>query len=109
GANAVLLYNDDANAQDPDTTLSGRIKASAVPVVFLTKSGFKKVGLDGDPVAVTVDIQRPQLHGHNVVGLLDNGQKNIVVIGAHYDHLGFGEEGSLHRGERAIHNGADDN
>lgn len=109
GANAVLLYNDDANAQDPDSTLSGRIKAAGVPVVFLTKSGFKKVGLDGDPVAMTVDITRPQLHGHNVVGLLDNGQKNIVVIGAHYDHLGYGEEGSLHRGEKAVHNGADDN
>src|SRR5690606_2172445 len=41
GANAVLHYNDDANAQDPDTTHSVRIKASAVPVDFLTKSGFK--------------------------------------------------------------------
>ena len=32
-----------------------------------------------------------------------------VVIGAHYDHLGYGHEGSLYRGEPAIHNGADDN
>jgi Zn-dependent M28 family amino/carboxypeptidase len=45
-----------------------------------------------------------------VVGLLDNGRPhNVVVIGAHLDHLGWGDEGSLHRGERAIHNGADDN
>ena len=35
----------------------------------------------------------------------------IVVIGAHYDHLGYGEGGgSLYRGkEKEIHNGADDN
>lgn len=32
-----------------------------------------------------------------------------VVVGAHYDHLGYGGDGSLARGERAIHNGADDN
>jgi Zn-dependent M28 family amino/carboxypeptidase len=35
--------------------------------------------------------------------------ENTVIIGAHYDHLGYGDEGSLHRGEKAIHNGADDN
>ncbi|GAK88349.1 probable aminopeptidase [Nonlabens ulvanivorans] len=32
-----------------------------------------------------------------------------MVIGAHYDHLGMGGEGSLHREGEAIHNGADDN
>jgi len=33
-----------------------------------------------------------------------------IVIGAHYDHLGMGESGSLFRGPVAqIHNGADDN
>ncbi|HEY0976647.1 MAG TPA: M28 family peptidase [Flavobacteriales bacterium] len=109
GANAVILYNDDPDAQDPDSLLTSRIKATSVPVVFLTKSGTKKMGLDGEPVALNTDIQRKPMHGHNVVGLLDNGQKNIVVIGAHYDHLGYGDEGSLHRGERGIHNGADDN
>lgn len=47
--------------------------------------------------------------GRNVVAYLDNGAENTVVIGAHYDHLGYGEFGSLHAGEPAIHNGADDN
>jgi Zn-dependent M28 family amino/carboxypeptidase len=32
-----------------------------------------------------------------------------VVVGAHYDHLGWGDEGSRHTGDPAIHNGADDN
>lgn len=31
------------------------------------------------------------------------------VIAAHYDHLGMGQEGSLHRGDSAVHPGADDN
>jgi len=48
--------------------------------------------------------------GKNVVGYLDNGAKTTVVIGAHYDHLGLGMPGSsLHAGEPAVHNGADDN
>lgn len=109
GANAVLLYNDDPTATDPDSTLSKKVKPCGVPVIFLTKQGFKKLGLDGEPIVVSVDIDRPVMNGHNVVGFIDNGRTDVVVIGAHYDHLGLGIEGSLHRGERGIHNGADDN
>ncbi|CAM3267275.1 M28 family peptidase [Aequorivita lipolytica] len=47
--------------------------------------------------------------GENVVAYLDNKAENTVVIGAHYDHLGMGGEGSLYREGEAIHNGADDN
>ncbi|HEU5179394.1 MAG TPA: M28 family peptidase [Candidatus Polarisedimenticolia bacterium] len=32
-----------------------------------------------------------------------------VVVGAHYDHLGYGGQGSMRPNEHAIHNGADDN
>ncbi len=47
--------------------------------------------------------------GTNVIGFIDNNVTKTVIIGAHYDHLGYGAEGSLHRGDTAIHNGADDN
>jgi hypothetical protein len=48
--------------------------------------------------------------GNNVIGYIDNKSKRTIVIGAHYDHLGFGGEGSLYREkDKAIHNGADDN
>ncbi|EDP72822.1 aminopeptidase [Flavobacteriales bacterium ALC-1] len=48
--------------------------------------------------------------GNNVIGFIDNNAKTTIVIGAHYDHLGFGGEGSLYREkDKAIHNGADDN
>jgi hypothetical protein len=45
----------------------------------------------------------------NVIAYLDNNMENTVIIGAHYDHLGMGGEGSLYREGDAIHNGADDN
>ena len=48
--------------------------------------------------------------GKNVIGYLDNNAPTTVIIGAHYDHLGHGLDGSsLYAGEPAIHNGADDN
>lgn len=48
----------------------------------------------------------------NVAGYI-SGTSNtdeLIIIGAHFDHLGYGEFGSLYRGEEnKIHNGADDN
>ena len=48
---------------------------------------------------------------HNVVAYLDNGRDMTVVIGAHYDHLGTGTQGSSldANPQGKIHNGADDN
>ncbi|MBK9257379.1 MAG: M20/M25/M40 family metallo-hydrolase [Saprospiraceae bacterium] len=51
----------------------------------------------------------PEITGRNVIGFIDNKAPYTIVLGAHYDHLGYGDHGSLHTGERAIHNGADDN
>jgi hypothetical protein len=48
--------------------------------------------------------------GLNVLAYINNKAENTIIIGAHYDHLGFGSEGSLFRGDQPeIHNGADDN
>ena len=50
-------------------------------------------------------------NGKNIVGFLDNGAENTIVIGAHYDHLGDdGRGSSLDANPKGhIHNGADDN
>jgi hypothetical protein len=48
----------------------------------------------------------------NVIGFIDGEgplANETIVIGAHYDHLGYGPFGSRRPNERAIHNGADDN
>ena len=49
------------------------------------------------------------LTGRNVLGALDKGHDQWIVIGAHYDHLGRGDENSLAPGDSSIHKGADDN
>jgi len=95
---------------------------------------FNRVGLDLDALKkeiattkkpATRDLQPIQLTFHcelrkvtpttaNVVGILEGNdpvlKKEAIVIGAHYDHIGLGELGSLAEGRgREIHNGADDN
>ena len=47
--------------------------------------------------------------GTNIITHIDNQAQKTVIIGAHYDHLGLGGEGSLYADGVAIHNGADDN
>ena len=44
------------------------------------------------------------------LGYIDNKADKTIIVGAHYDHLGLGGDGSLYRDSiPAIHNGADDN
>jgi aminopeptidase YwaD len=61
------------------------------------------------PVAINCVIKKEMGTGYNLIGTIDNNKPYTVVLSAHYDHLGYGEEGSLYTGKKAIHNGADDN
>ncbi|MCH8872341.1 M28 family peptidase [candidate division KSB1 bacterium] len=66
-------------------------------------------------VKLSTGVERVKKPDRNVIGVLpataQGGSAESVIIGAHYDHIGFGEIGSLaHKGEEGqIHNGADDN
>ncbi len=85
------------------------------------ESQFKKLKLkpygDNKTYRQTFDF-KGGLHGtgeagkaSNLVGYLDNGASTTIIIGAHYDHLGTGTQGSSLDANPAgkIHNGADDN
>jgi Zn-dependent M28 family amino/carboxypeptidase len=111
GAIAVIFVNTDKKTEDPSTTYSNRITASKIPVVFVKMevatelNGAKSVTVTGN-----TEILKNEKTGNNVLGYIDNHAPQTIVIGAHYDHLGYGIEGSLYRGEtKEIHNGADDN
>jgi hypothetical protein len=68
--------------------------------------------LDGWRATGEVTVERQETQVKNVVGVLE-GQgphaDETIVVGAHYDHLGFGGSGSAAPGVHEIHNGADDN
>ncbi len=63
----------------------------------------------GNPHSKAMLSEDGKIVGKNVIGFIDHGAPTTVVLGAHYDHLGMGDFGSLHVGDPAIHNGADDN
>ncbi len=68
--------------------------------------------LENATLDATVAIEKKALKVKNVIGVLE-GQgphaEETIVVGGHYDHLGYGGFGSLKPGDKSIHNGADDN
>jgi len=78
-------------------------------IEYFQAFSFKPKTNPHQKVNYTVKDGDSTIAGTNVLGFINNNAENTIVIGAHYDHLGYGAEGSLHRGEKAIHNGADDN
>ena len=66
-------------------------------------------------IKIVVSVEKVKKTDQNVVALLPppelTDETEYVIVGAHYDHIGHGEIGSLARkGEEGqIHNGADDN
>ena len=110
GASAVIFINSDTAAADPQSDFIRKFTASTIPVVF-AKRNAAKILKDSVVTNCTlgVQIQKIEKTGRNIIGYIDNRASATVIIGAHYDHLGFGAEGSLYRGAPAIHNGADDN
>ena len=61
-------------------------------------------------LSATVDLEREIRTVRNVAGYLAGRTPEYVVIGAHYDHLGLGEQHSLAASQAGTpHPGADDN
>ncbi|MEE2905253.1 MAG: M20/M25/M40 family metallo-hydrolase [Gemmatimonadota bacterium] len=69
--------------------------------------------IGGGNAQLHTDVQATTADARNVVALLPGSNpermRETVVIGAHYDHLGHGGEGSLAPESTEVHNGADDN
>jgi hypothetical protein len=133
GARAVLLVGAGALP-----TLAGRAQSAAVLALAITPAvadallapaglslAAAATAIDAGPaprsfaipnarVAVQVSLLRTRGQAANVVGVLPGRDPRLreetIVIGAHYDHLGLGGEGSLAPDAvGTIHPGADDN
>ena len=81
--------------------------------VNIPKSLFLRSGVASTKLNFAVNVTRIESPSFNVVGILPGSDPKLkneaIVIGAHYDHLGLGGEGSLAPREGEIHHGADDN
>lgn len=118
-----VYFLADDKLEGRQTGTEGEKKASEYIVKRFKEIGLEAKGTEGylqpfsfkpktDPhkeVEFTTNADST-ITGNNVIGFINNNAEKTIVIGAHYDHLGYGGEGSLYRGEeKAVHNGADDN
>jgi aminopeptidase YwaD len=113
GASAVIVYNTDTIDDGLNFDGTKKVDRIKIPVVFLTKNATKSFLNDNTSnfdISLNIALGDKKTIGHNVMGFLNNGAANTIIIGAHYDHLGYGEDhNSLWTGAPEIHNGADDN
>ncbi|RMH05545.1 MAG: M20/M25/M40 family metallo-hydrolase [Planctomycetota bacterium] len=119
GAVGVVLgtHPDDvAQGGDPVIDFEDVPGTMPIPVVTVSPEQFAALeaacgGIGGrlGGVGIRAEVRRGRSVARNVLGLLPGARDEVVVVGAHYDHLGWGGQGSLAPGVHAIHNGADDN
>jgi aminopeptidase YwaD len=114
GAAALIWYNGGSKEDKLSFNAKDKSPVVSLPVFYLQKSAA--VQLLAQDVA-SLNIKASAMlgdkirNGMNVVGFIDNGAATTVVLGAHFDHLGYGEDGNsrYEKKEAVIHNGADDN
>lgn len=114
GASALIVYNTSGIEDKLQFNAKDRTEAAKIPVVYVAKEPAKKYFSDVSatvPVKMKTDIGEKKRTGNNVIGYINNNAASTVILGAHFDHLGYGEDGNsmLRTGEKLIHNGADDN
>ncbi len=111
GALAVILINTQSERTDPPTSLNQRLGKESIPVLFARAEIFEhwQQMASERPVIISAELIRDTITAVNVAGYIDNDAENTVVLGGHYDHLGYGGQGSRSPGVNAIHYGADDN
>lgn len=85
-----------------------------IPVIFVRNNNvslFSENNNQKPEISLQINVTETYRNGTNVVGMIDNGAAQTIVLGAHFDHLGYGEDhNSLYSGnEPMVHHGADDN
>lgn len=118
GAKGIVFYDGYGAKWPPVYNALSEYETVNIPVAFIGHDAFEKYIQDEDgnyvagvPLSLDINIKKTERTGTNIAAYIDNHKPYTVVIGAHYDHLGRGEDGnSLYTGkDKAIHNGADDN
>ena len=115
GATALIWYN--AGKKEDKLSFNGKDKSPSVdiPVLYVSNAIINGITKEDEEGVFsfngTVRLGEKIRSGSNVIGWVDNKATTTVIIGAHFDHLGYGEDGNsrYEKKEAAIHNGADDN
>jgi len=121
GASAVIFFDGYGSKWEPSFNKHSEYEQLDIPVVYLTHQAYQKYIKQTDAssqksglsIDLNIAINKAERTGTNIAAYIDNKAPYTVILGAHYDHLGYGEdENSLFANavkEHQIHHGADDN
>lgn len=114
GASAVIFFNSSSLEDKIKFDSKDRSEPSTLPAAYINNSAQKTHLSDPSSsyqISANLSITPKIRKARNVIGYLDNKAPFTIVIGAHFDHLGYGEDGNsmIRTGDLGIHNGADDN
>ena len=121
-----LSYDNSGEAGIPVMVVSRKLAATILGAADLALAEYTKVAdartaadtplrtpIKDRTLSFDVNVVRRESPSFNVIGILPGSDPKLkdeaIVLGAHYDHLGRGGEGSLAPREGDIHHGADDN
>ncbi|MBS1772536.1 MAG: M20/M25/M40 family metallo-hydrolase [Bacteroidetes bacterium] len=112
GATGVVFF-DSYDAKYPASfNKKSDFEPLDIPVIMLSYKAYTSYVHDGSVAVEMMNIlKKTDRRGTNIAAYIDNKAKYTVVLGAHYDHLGHGEDGNSLNAKKdgQIHNGADDN
>jgi hypothetical protein len=114
GASAIIFFNSSSVADNIVFQPKDHTPPVEIPVFYMKNEARLKYL--PDPSAdyefkMRSAVSHAEREGHNVIGYVDNQSSQTIILGAHFDHLGYGEDGNSRSvtTDRQIHNGADDN
>lgn len=110
----VIFHNSSPITDNIKFDSKDRSESSLIPAYYLTAKSKGVLFPDSDSeyvIDLNFSISPKYRSARNVIGYIDNKSPLTVVIGSHFDHLGYGEDGNsmIRGGVQVIHNGADDN
>lgn len=112
-AGVVLLAPVDLELPGLDDETRGMLDIPVAIVSGAHMDAIRAAAEAGLSIHLTTDVRETRADARNVAAMLPGSDPELrdeyIVVGAHYDHLGFGGEGSLAPDSHAVHNGADDN
>lgn len=109
----VILLPTGTPLPDPSGEVRPGLSVPVLAVGGAAAAAVREAAHRAEMARIDVTVEPSTVDVANVVALLPGSDPlladEVVVVGAHFDHLGWGGEGSMEPDTRAIHNGADDN
>lgn len=115
-----IAYLSSDELQGRATGSPEELKAARYIATRFAKLNLQPKGKDNDYIYPFTFTKPAKFHdttggtpcsGVNVAGFLDNNAESTIIIGAHFDHLGLGNDANSldPTAKGLVHNGADDN